>query len=451
VTVARTTHENERLRPTGLGARAWWGIVVIGLVGQIAWTVENMYLNVFVYDTITDDPTVIAVMVAASAISATLAAFVVGAYSDRIGRRRVFVSVGYVLWGTSTAAFGLASAASLSSLVPITGAATVAATAVILIDVVMSFLGASANDAAFNAWVTDITDVGNRGRVDGVLAVMPLMAMLLVFGALDGLTRAGLWQEFFAIVGLVMMVAGVVAWFLIRDKPGEPRQSEGLVGAVLHGLRPSVVRGNPNLYLTLSALAILGVSTQVFLPYLIIYIQRYLRIEAYALVLAVVLIGASVAGILGGRVIDRVGKVRFMLPATGIYVAGLLLTFLARGMVPLMFAGFLLMSGFMLTTAAIVATVRDYTPADRVGAVQGLRMVFFVLLPMVIGPFIGAAVIRGADEVYTDLGQVRQVPTPWIFPAAAVVAVLIVIPVLALRRRIADGVEPPASAPPARL
>ena len=43
-----------------LGARSWTTLIVLGLVGQIAWAVENMYLNVFVYDTLTGDPTVIA-------------------------------------------------------------------------------------------------------------------------------------------------------------------------------------------------------------------------------------------------------------------------------------------------------------------------------------------------------------------------------------------------------
>ena len=426
---------HERLRPTGLGVRTWWALVVVGLVGQIAWTVENMYLNLFVYDTITDDPTVIAVMVAASAISATTAAFVVGAWSDRVGKRRVFISAGYVLWGLSTMAFGFATVESMARLVPVASAVVAAATAVVLIDVVMSFLGASANDAAFNAWVTDVTDEGNRGRVDGVLSVMPLMSMLLVFGALDGLTRSGAWQVFFVVVGLLMVVVGIVAALLVHDRPNEPQQHERMLRALGHNLRPSAVRANPDLYLTLSALAILGVSSQVFLPYLLIYIQRYLRIEAYALVLAVVLVGASLVGVLGGRIIDRVGKIAFMLPAAGVYVVGLLLTFIARGLLPLIGAGLVLMSGFLLTTAAVNATIRDFTPEDRVGAVQGLRMVFFVLIPMVLGPFIGAAVIRGADEYYEELGQLRQVPTPFIFLAAAVVVLLIVVPVRALRRR----------------
>ena len=428
------------LMPTGLGQRTWWAIVVVGLIGQVAWVVENMYLNLFVYDTITDDPMVIAVMVAVSAISATLAAFVIGAWSDRVGRRRVFITAGYVLWGLSTMLFGFATVDTLAAFVPIATAATAAAIAVIVIDAIMSFLGAGANDASFNAWVTDITDQDNRGRVEAVLTALPLVAMLLVFGGLDGVTKNGDWELFFIVVGVLMIVAGGVAWLLIRDAPGEPIQHESMWRSMFHGLRPSAVREDPDLYLALAALAVVGISSQVFLPYLLIYIQHYLQIEAYALVLAVVLVGASVIGVLGGRVIDRIGKVNAMLPAAGIYVVGLVLTFVARGLVPLIGAGLVLMSGFLLTQAAIAASVRDYTPLDRVGTVQGLRMVFFVALPMVIGPAIGAAVIKNADATFVDLGQVKQVPTPGIFLAAAIVVLFVVIPVAVLRRRQRTGI-----------
>jgi MFS family permease len=434
------TETATQLKPTGLGSRTWWALIVVGLIGQVAWVVENMYLNLFVYDTVTDDPAVIAILVAVSAISATAAAFIVGAWSDRVGRRRVFIAAGYALWGMSTMLFGFATVDTLAQFVPVATAATAAATAVVIIDAIMSFLGAGANDASFNAWVTDTTEEDNRGRVETVLTAMPLLAMLLVFGGMDGLTKNGDWSAFFIITGLLMIIAAGIAWLLVRDAPREQVQHDTLWRAMVHGLRPSAVRADPDLYLALTALAIVGISSQVFLPYLLIYIQNYLQIEAYALVLAVVLVGASVVGVLGGRVIDRIGKVNAMLPAAGIYLVGLVLTFAARGMLALMGGGLVLMAGFLLSQAAIAASVRDYTPLDRVGTVQGLRMVFFVALPMVIGPAIGAAVIKNADATYVDLGQVRQVPTPGIFLAAAAVVLLVVVPVAALRRRQREGV-----------
>ncbi|TDC68669.1 MFS transporter [Actinomadura sp. GC306] len=408
-------------------------LIVLGFVGQLAWTVENMYLNVFVHEEISGNPDVIAAMVAASAAAATVATLTIGALSDRLGRRRAFIAGGYVAWGLCTAAFGLVSVDSVAAVAPVADAVALAVVTVILLDCVMSFLGSGANDAAFQAWTTDVTRPANRGRVEAVLAVMPLMSMLVVFGGFDWLTRDGRWSLFFLAIGLIIAAAGVVAWLFVRDVAVE-RHGGGYLNALVHGLRPSAMRANPGLYFALSAWCVWGISTQVFLPYLIIYLERYLEIEGYALVLAVVLTGASAVSVLFGRVIDRVGKVRFLPPAIAVYAAGLLLMPLARDMLAVMGAGLVLMSGFMLVLAPIGALVRDYTPPGRAGHVQGLRMVFAILVPMIIGPYLGAAVIKGADERYADLGVLKHVPTPGIFIAAAAVLVLIVPPVLALRR-----------------
>jgi MFS family permease len=438
-TKGATSVASQKIR---LGGRVWSSLIVVGLVGQLAWTVENMYLNVFVYNTITDDPNVLAILVAASAITATIATLVIGAASDRAQRRRIFISVGYILWGLSTATFGVVSVDGISSIVAVGDAVVVAILAIVLLDCLMSFFGAGANDAAFNAWVTESTVPSNRGRVDSVLAIMPLIAMLVIFGGFDGLTQAGRWREFFMIIGLATAAIGVLAWFLIRDAPRMQPNSDGYLRSVVHGLRPSVIRANPDLYLTLVVYAIVGTCTQVFLPYLIIYIQRYLRIDGYAIVLGTVLVVASVLSVLGGRVIDRVGKLRFMIPAAGILALGLVLMFFARGMLFVILAGIVMMTGFMLAIASVSATVRDFTPPDRVGSVQGLRMIFAIMIPMVVGPFIGAAVIIGANETYLELGVIKQVPTPWIFLAAAALLILMIWPVRVLQKRQLAKVQP---------
>ncbi len=416
------------MHPTPVSGRLWLWVVLLGLTGQLAWTVENMYLNVFVFETITDNPNVIATLVAASAAAATLATLLVGAWSDRVGRRREFIAVGYVLWGLTTAGFGLVG---VDSSVP--HAVGVAVISIVALDCVMSFLGSGANDAAFQAWVTDSTTPGNRAKVDGVIQTLPLLGMLIVFGALDPITRAGNWALFFALVGGFTSLVGVLAWFGVREQL-TTRPTGTYLGSVLHGLRPATVRANPRLYLALAAWAVVGTSFQVVLPYLIIYVQKYLRIEAYAVVLAAVLIGASLLAILGSRRIDPARPLQRAIVVLGLYVVGCASMFSAREMVPVILAGIVMMGSFLIVGAALSATVRNLTPTERAGQVQGLRMIAVVGLPSLIGPFIGAAVISGAAETYVDLGVVKTVPTPWIFPAAALVALVTLIPMLALSR-----------------
>ena len=72
-----------------LSPRVWLTLVLVGLVGQFAWTIENMYFNVYLYHTISTDPGYISAMVGWSAAAATLTTLLMGALSDRLGKRFV--------------------------------------------------------------------------------------------------------------------------------------------------------------------------------------------------------------------------------------------------------------------------------------------------------------------------------------------------------------------------
>ena len=420
---------------TKLSARKWITLILIGLFGQFAWTIENMYFNVFLYNTISTDPWYIAEMVGWSAAAATLTTLLMGALSDKLGRRKPFIAAGYVLWGLSTAVFGYITPENAARLFPGTNAVASAAMLVVIMDCVMTFFGSTANDAAFNAYVTDITDNSNRGRAESVLAILPLISMLIIFGAFDGLTQQGRWQEFFNIFGLAVSVVGVLAIFLVKDEPGLKRGSDNYFKNLLYGFRPSVVKENPELYLSFAAFCLFSVAVQVFFPYLIIYIQNYLGITDYAIVLGVVLILASVVSVVSGRFIDRLGKLRFVFPAAAVMLAGLVGMFFVRGSVGVMIAGTVMMSGYMMMTSALGANIRDWTPAGKAGHFQGIRMIFAVLLPMGTGPAIGAAVIKNGASTYVELGQVKTVPTPGIYIAAAAVLLLTFVPILVLRKK----------------
>ena len=61
-----------------LSPRLWASLLLLGLTGQFAWTIENMYFNVYLYNTISTEPGYIAAMVAASAVVATLTTLLMG-------------------------------------------------------------------------------------------------------------------------------------------------------------------------------------------------------------------------------------------------------------------------------------------------------------------------------------------------------------------------------------
>ncbi len=415
-----------------LSGKMWVSCILLGLVGQFAWTIENMYFNVFLYNTISDDPSYIASMVAASAAAATVTTLIMGAVSDRVGRRKIFISLGYILWGLSTCAFGFISVESAAAMFPALGAVSAAAWTVVIMDCIMTFFGSTANDAAFNAYVTDTTDSTNRGRIESVLATLPLVSMLVIFGAFDGMTQAGRWSEFFTIFGLAVTATGILSLFLLKDVKTE-KKTGPFWDELVYGFKPSVVKANAPLYLSLTAFMVFLIAVQVFFPYLIVYMQHGLGMNDYALVLGVVLIVASVVSVLSGGLIDRI-KLGCVMPAGGIMFVGLVLMYFANGMVFVIAAGSVMMSGYMLVTAVLSAAVRDRTPEGKAGHFQGIRMIFSVMIPMVIGPFIGAAVIKSNPVTYEDLGVTKSVPTAAIFLAAAAVLVLVIAPVILLKK-----------------
>lgn len=101
------------------------------------------------------------------------------------------------------------------------------------------------------------------------------------------------------------------------------------------------------------------------------------------------------------------------------------------------FFGFVMITGYILVAALTGSAVRDYTPEGSVGKLQGVRMVFSVLIPMLLGPMIGNAINKAQGNMLSDLTSpdimtTEYIPAPEIFLAAAIAMLLIfaVLPLL---------------------
>ena len=86
--------------------------------------------------------------------------------------------------------------------------------------------------------------------------------------------------------------------------------------------------------------------------------------------------------------------------------------------------------------------VRDETPVREAGKLQGVRMIFSVLIPMTVGPFIGNAINRAAniplpDSSSADMMTTQFIPAPEIFLVAGVAVLLLYafIPLLFDKKR----------------
>ena len=149
---------------------------------------------------------------------------------------------------------------------------------IVIMDCVMTFFGSTANDAAFNAFVTDNTNENNRSKVESVLSVLPLLALIAVIVVAGMFVDVGdgdvkRWDIFFYIFGGITLVIGIISFFLAPKDVVEPNKNEPYWKNVFYGFRPSVIKANPVLYITLIAFMVFNIGLQVFMPYFILYVK----------------------------------------------------------------------------------------------------------------------------------------------------------------------------------
>ena len=113
-----------------LSKRIWTNIILFSFMGGVAWNIENMYFNTFLYQTIYDGrlvdgvmapTTAIKWMVTLSAVVAVVTTFIMGTFSEKMKKRKVFISVGYIVWGIITAAFGFITKENVATIFHVSG------------------------------------------------------------------------------------------------------------------------------------------------------------------------------------------------------------------------------------------------------------------------------------------------------------------------------------------
>ncbi len=414
----------------------WTAIILLAFSGQLAWGVENQYFNTFVYDNITPDPRPIAWMVSASAITATLTTLLMGALSDRTrtrwGKRKPFILIGYLLWGIFTAAFP-----SAAMLKPITLAVGMA----ILFDCIMTFFGSTANDAALNAYITDITGLHNRGRVISVAQIMTWVAILIVYGASGLIIDAWGYYTFFYMIGGLVFVLGLVGGLMVREQPDPTPPPASYWRQIANTFRLQSLRANRSFFLLLFTLAIYGIAEQIFFPYLIIYLNHYLKLptmDASLLIFVCILVGGILLAYPFGLLADRIGRKRLALGAILLKMVGLVLFSLMKDTIPLAITGTLWLAGMSAWMISTGAWTKDLYPDQMRGQFSGYFILFTVLIAMVIGSQVGGW-LSSAYGIPTIIdNRPGYIPTPLIFQVAGIATLVAALPLLLIpekRRR----------------
>jgi len=416
-----------------LSRRIYAALLLLGLAGQLAWAVENQFYNTFLYDNITPDPRAVSWMVSITAVVSTTTAILMGTLSDRTrtrwGKRRPYILVGYILWGILTAAFPLA-----AFFKPVGLGIFMA----ILFDSLMTYFGATANDAALSAYVADVTTKENRGRVTGAMQIMTWIALLIVYGGAGIIIDAFGYFAFFYAVGGVALVIGLVFTPWLKEEPDMEKPGGSYWGQIADTFRLKNLMAERDLFLLLLSLTLFMLAFNVFFPYIMIYLQHYIQLpimQSSILIGVSILVGGILLAFPLGILVDRWGRRPVALAAVMCESAGLLLFSFAHTLPTLMITAVLWLAPFTAWTIATNAWTKDLYPEEKRGQFAGYYILFNVAFTMIPGSLLGGwlASTYGIPTVID--GQAGMVPTPLLFQVAAVTVLLTLVPLFLMRSK----------------
>ncbi len=423
------------------GLRFWvllWGL---GIAGQLCWNIENQWFNTFVYAKIAKDPSIVSWMVAISSIATTFATFFFGTVADRMGKRKPFVVIGYLAWGVFTITFGLTQFISSENLL-------LAAILVVACDAVMSFFGSMGNDSGFNSWSNDHMTVANKGQLGACLAMQPVIGTIvgtLVGGALIGDNDN--YMLLFCVMGGIVMLIGVLALIFMKEQPELRPFRQGTFWQQFASVFnfKKLFQHKELLWINLSV-TIYFIAFNIYFTYMGNYMIYYLGfsagdmglIQGIALILAMVLVLPSTI-LINKKKSPLVACMAVALTMVGLIVVCLFVSpevvdsstaFSASNLV-FFVAVFLIGAGYMIITQTATVWSKQLFPSDTKGQFEGVRIVFFVMLPMVIAMLIASPVIKTSGELFInpDNGQSEYIPNNIIFVVGAIITIFTLIPI----------------------
>ena len=423
-------------------ASVWILIWTLGIAGQIAWNIENQWFNTFVYAKIGKDPSIITGMLSLSAVATTFSTFFFGTWSDRIGKRKIFVSAGYILWGIFTIAFGLTEFIPKSHYI-------LAAVLVVLADTVMSFFGSMGNDSGFNAWINDILTEENRGQIGAALATQPVLGTILgtvVGGFLVG--SEDRYMLLFVVMGVTVILFGIFAGSAMgADETCTPSRRGTFAQQFFSVFNFRKLFQMKELFCVHVSVAVFFIGFNSYFAYIGNYIIYHLGFTAdqMGLIEAIPLVLAMAGSVPAAFFINREKHIPLSLVSVLINAAGLQILApvspngldTAKLFHPRLFLGiFLVGIGYIVFLQTTKVWAKRLYPEDSRGQFEGIWILFFVLIPMIGGSLLGGHVVKTGGETFLDAvsGQMQYIPNGNIFRAGCYVILLTLLPLLMAAR-----------------
>lgn len=413
-----------------ISTRNWILIWVLGFCGQLCWAVENNTFATYAL-TATGSPDVVTWMVALSAISTTIATFISGTLGDRLGRRRKLISLGFILWGAFTIAFGLADFIPKNPVWLLAGY-------LVLMDAVMSFFGSIGYSGGVSPWSTDISTSRNRGSVSAVLSAMVVVANIVILGLQGSIVDTFGFLPLFVVMGALVMGIGVLTIFVLRDsetlKPY--RMCDSFWKQVFSSFNFKRIFQDRRLLWVLLTMCVYTIGFNIYMSYATSYLWIYFPLYSGVALTkgsASVIQGVGMlAGVLCSaffiRPLNRGKEAQVTLLSVIVSVVALILLSFAKSVWELYLYIFLSALGYVLSLLATTAWFKNLCPENMRGQIEGVKQIFYVLAPMIIGPLIAATIIKAINIVVTVDGVAVTTPTNLLFLVAGLFTLFTLIP-----------------------
>jgi len=331
--------------------------------------------------------------------------------------------IGYTFWAITTAIFPFAGV-----LKPVIVAVTVA----IIFDCIMTFFGSTGYDATFNAYVTDVTTLSNRGKAVSIVQLMSLVATLITYGLSGFIITMFGYFFFFYFVGALVGLFGITGALLAPEPETLKPLNISIWEHIRSTFRKDQIKNYKDYFLVLTGAGLWGMAVNVFFPFVIIYLQHYIKIslELASLLIFVAILASMIAAYPIGMLIDKVGRKKIAVAAVFLESISLFLFALTTDLLLLTITG--TMWVFFMTVWGIASGtwIKDLYPEEKRGQFSGYFILFTVLFTMVPGPLIGGWLASEFGIPTTIGGEAGFIPTPIIFMAAALLILLTVLPLI---------------------